>query len=455
MDRLAELGRARWLMRSLPLIGVGSVLIIIVVLYFGYDVMSARASPCETIFRQTTLRLSTKIGFLKTRGEVQIGREPLTELTERAQMTALGLKTCCTVLEAGRLNPEEFLQCKSSARAYEARIDNIVSTVEQVAEARSGAENRSTIVASSGSAATSGADGGSADGAAPSVPVAREEIMRQLEAARAVSKKFNNQVDEVRKTQVLQSLEVQKPSHVDVTATEREPNNDTLNTNVIEIGQWVTAAISEASDRDVYSFTTPETYRDWIKIELDNRSTTLEPRITLFDSDKTNLGNRYNTTAGANHSYSFVSAPGMRYSFQINNYYGKSTGAYLVRVVATKAYDNHEPNDGILDASPAKPGEPTSGEIMDKHDVDFFRFELGGAAKTMEVKLSNRSTTLRPRVMVFDDNKSEVANRYNTTGGGDLGFSHDVTAGSTYYLRVSDYYSDAGGAYDLTVTLKP
>ena len=54
-------------------------------------------------------------------GRLQIGREQLTDLDERAQMAALNLKTCCTVLDAGRLDPEQFLQCKGT-RAYAARL---------------------------------------------------------------------------------------------------------------------------------------------------------------------------------------------------------------------------------------------------------------------------------------------------------------------------------------------
>ena len=98
------------------------------VAYFSYDYILVRTSPCDSIFRQTKLGLSTKISFLKTEGELKLGREPLTELTERAQMTALNLKTCCTVLEAGKVDPEQFLQCKAKARAYEARVDRYRGT---------------------------------------------------------------------------------------------------------------------------------------------------------------------------------------------------------------------------------------------------------------------------------------------------------------------------------------
>ena len=73
-------------------------------------------SPCDAIFQETSLGLSTRVSFLRTEGELRIGREQLTELSERAQMSALNLKTCCTVLDAGRSTPSS----SSSARAARA-----------------------------------------------------------------------------------------------------------------------------------------------------------------------------------------------------------------------------------------------------------------------------------------------------------------------------------------------
>ncbi len=169
-----------WARQLLPLFGVGNVLIAMVLLYFSYDYVSARANPCETIFRQTKLGLSTKIGFLKTEGELKIGREPLVELTERAQMAALNLKTCCTVLDAGKLDPEQFLQCKAKARAYEARVGEIVTVVRKVVEV----EAKTNTVAASDAVAS----GAAAPTPAPTVVAAQTEIKSLVEDARKVSK---------------------------------------------------------------------------------------------------------------------------------------------------------------------------------------------------------------------------------------------------------------------------
>ena len=114
----------------LPLAGVTAALSVMAVLYFGYDLVKGNVSPCESIFQQATVGLSTKIKFLKAEGELKLGPEKVAELSERAQMTALDLKTCCTVLDAGRIDPEQFLSCKSKARSYDARIDDVVALIK-------------------------------------------------------------------------------------------------------------------------------------------------------------------------------------------------------------------------------------------------------------------------------------------------------------------------------------
>ncbi|HXF53120.1 MAG TPA: hypothetical protein VNK52_03250 [Hyphomicrobiaceae bacterium] len=429
--------RARRWRLLLPLIAVGGVLTAMVVVYLSYDLLSARLSPCEAIFRQTSVNLSTKIRFLKAEGEVQIGKEPLVELDERAQITALNLKTCCTVLAAGKLDPEQFLQCKSKARAYEARLEDVIEAVRTAMASRPGADVKAV---SASSPVTTGS-------------IQANTIQRNIQAARAVSQEFNREVVEVQRRQAVERLKAIPPRHVEISAEELEPNDDVLSVNLIDLGKWITASVGSQKDADYFAFKTPPDHRDWIRIEVENRSTTLEPRIELFGADKASLGTVHRTTPGADVTYAFVGAPDTRYYFRVSNYYGSSVGSYLVRVIATKAYDAHEPNEDILSARTIALGDAVKAEIMDKSDVDYFRIE-SGAADELLISIKNASTTLRPALQMFDASKANIATRYTTTGGADVSYVLKVQPRSAYYLRIADYYSDAAGAYVLTVTAK-
>ncbi|MGD9667811.1 MAG: hypothetical protein AB7U75_02015 [Hyphomicrobiaceae bacterium] len=423
-----------------PFFAVSGLLLMMVLIYLGYDFAQTRATPCEAIFKQTSIGLSTKISFLKTEGEVTIGREPLIELGERAQMAALNLKTCCTVLDAGRLNPEQFLQCKAKARAYDSKLEEISAVV-----ARS--------VSSTQSTSSHGTDTGGDEKTQPTIPVeeARRRLAEAVQAARGISQDFNREVVEVRKAQALESLELEAPKEVAVSAQENEPNNDNLNTNAISLEKWVSASIGAAKDADVFAFRAPPTYRDWIAITLDNRSTTLEPRIELFSADKASLGHHHNTTPGSNLEYRFVSEPSTRYLVRISNYYGESVGGYLLEIRPSKTYDKHEPNDEVLSARSISPNAEIEAGIMDGKDHDFYRVEAPDGAKAMEVTLVNASKTLRPRIDVFGDDKVHLTHNHNTTAGADLSLSLPVKQGKAFRVEVSDYYGDAAGAYKLTV----
>lgn len=424
-----------------PLLAVSGTLLAMVLVYIGYDYTVMRAAPCETIFRQSSLGLSTKISFLKTVGQVSIGREQLVDLGERAQMAALNLKTCCTVLDAGRLNPEQFLQCKAKARAYDTKLEEISEVVERSAPAKQAGASKELDV-------------GGKPKTAPAIPPAqaKAQITEKIQAARSISKDFNRDVVEVRKAQALESLSLEAPKEVAVAAQENEPNNDGLNTNVIPLEKWISASIGAGKDADVFAFETPATYRDWIIIKLDNRSTTLEPRIELFNADKATLGKNYNTTPGSNLNYSFVSEPGMRYLVRVSNYYGESTGGYLLKVRPSKAYDKHEPNTELLTARSIPADTEIEAGIMDGKDRDFFRIDAPGGAKELQVKLVNASTTLRPRIDVYGDDKVYLTHKFSTTAGADVALSLALKEGKAFLVKVTDYYGDTAGAYKLTVT---
>jgi hypothetical protein len=188
---------------------------------------------------------------------------------------------------------------------------------------------------------------------------------------------------------------------------------------------------------------------------LQNRSTTLEPRLELFDAEKTSLGSTYKPTPGADVTYAFVADPATRYVVRASNAYGSSTGVYLMRVVATQSYDALEPNDDILHAKPIAIAAATAANIMDKNDIDYFALAPGKSELTLVASVKNRSTTLRPEIALYDANKALLGTQGNTTSGGDASYTFKAAPNATYYLRVRDIYGGAAGDYTLTVAEGP
>lgn len=425
--------------------GLAGGIVAIVALYLGYDILKGRVSPCESLYEQASVGVKTRIHFLENEAELEIGKAALMELDDRGQMAALNLKTCCTVLDAGRIDPEQFLQCKAKARAYDDEIAAIVALVK-TAVADASSKPAPTMTSGPETVTTGSIPGGASDAQLG------KALEAKVDAARTISQEFNKQVVEVRKEQALATLAATPVAHIDIAAEEREPNDNLLSSNVLALDTWVTGAINAAKDADYYSFVAPEGPRDWLAIEFKNQSTTVEPRLELFDGEKTSQGVGHKTTAGADLVYRLVAVPGGRYTVRVSNYYGESQGVYALRVAATKAYDSFEPNDGILAAKPVEAGEPIRASIMDRRDADFFSFSVGEGEQTFAVKLENRSTTLHPKISVFDGAKSEIGTAHNTTTGGEARYAWTAKGPATYFVRVSDYYSDGAGDYTLIVS---
>ncbi len=126
------------------LIALSGMITILVIAYLAYDLTKGVISPCETIFEQSSIQIGAKLKLVESQGEVLIGREKIQDLTEAAQVTALNLKTCCIVLDAGNVDAKQFLNCKESAKEYETKVDTVIAQLEEAEVARK-AGNRKVL----------------------------------------------------------------------------------------------------------------------------------------------------------------------------------------------------------------------------------------------------------------------------------------------------------------------
>ncbi|MGF1610202.1 MAG: hypothetical protein ACFCUQ_12455 [Kiloniellales bacterium] len=119
-----------------PIIVITVAVSALVIAYLGYDLLRPTVNRCETVFEQTSVTLGAKLKLIETEGEVLLGRERVQELGERAQETALHLKTCCIALDSGAVSSDQFLQCQQTAKSYVERVGEVASSVEQASVAK-------------------------------------------------------------------------------------------------------------------------------------------------------------------------------------------------------------------------------------------------------------------------------------------------------------------------------
>ena len=211
------------------------------------------------------------------------------------------------------------------------------------------------------------------------------------------------------------------------------------------LGTTVTGEIAPKGPSNFFRFDNPGKLRDIVLIRLTNKSATLRPSVKIYNSERSQITYKYDSTAGANLDQSVSLDPGKSIYVEVEPY--DSQGAYELSVTPQKAYDANEPNDDQLTPTAVKFGDAIEASIMDDKDNDWYHFTATSSPKAAIV-LENLSTTLQPSVNVYSTSKSKVTYKYDSTAGASLDFVADLQPGQDFYVQVEPYNSS--GKYRLT-----
>jgi tetratricopeptide (TPR) repeat protein len=232
---------------------------------------------------------------------------------------------------------------------------------------------------------------------------------------------------------------------------EIEPNNRSGLANLMAMDKPVDGEISEgANDVDYYRITTPPLPRDIVSIEIQARSKTLAPVLSMYDRDQRLLDfGKEMRQPGASLTQYISPEPGATLYLAVSGY-GSSSGQYTLLVRQLKAFDAYEPNDDIFGARTIATGASIEANIMDASDTDFYSF---AAPRTgiITINIRNRSATLIPALSTFTPDK--ISSGFGPdvhTAGSNLKHAMDVLEGQTYYIQVWSQNRTAGD-YSLTV----
>jgi hypothetical protein len=226
---------------------------------------------------------------------------------------------------------------------------------------------------------------------------------------------------------------------------EHTANNTILTAAPIELARNVDSRLATETDNDFFAFTAPAGSRDIVRVHVENKSTTLAPRLRLFGENRAELGTQYTTTHGANVTMELVTIPGAKYFAQVTPWDG--SGEYTLLASPQKAFDRYEPNDDILKPSDVGRGQEIQAGIMDGADHDVYRFTVSSGP--VRAALTNRSAGLAPDVTLYNADKSQVARQYATTKGANTSVEAAATGSGTWYVKVSPW--DGAGEYSLRI----
>lgn len=113
-----------------------------------------------------------------------------------------------------------------------------------------------------------------------------------------------------------------------------------------------------------------------------------------------------------------------------------------------------EPNDDLFTTNTIQLGSHTKAKNLSNEDVDNFSFTTSsGYRNVVKVKITNQSTSFRPRIILFNKNRDKLGEKTAANAGSDLSYSFQAAPNTLYHLAVSPYYG-SDGDYVLSVGLE-
>jgi outer membrane protein OmpA-like peptidoglycan-associated protein len=223
------------------------------------------------------------------------------------------------------------------------------------------------------------------------------------------------------------------------------PGADITSAAAAKIGMTIDGEIKPEGPSDFYKFENPGKLRDIVVVRLENKSATLKPNIRIYNSERSQLFDRYDYTAGANVEQALSLDPGQAIYVQVLPF--GSAGAYRLSTIAQKAYDRYEANDDALHATALNFGDAIEASVLDGNDSDWYHVTAPSMGK-VAIGFENLSASLKPNVRVYSASKSQLLDKYDYTPGAGLDFTVDVQPGQDFYVQVLPFGSN--GKYRLS-----
>jgi len=253
----------------------------------GLSALLLWRSPCDDIFAQAAPELKVSLKVIENEGAFAVSREKIQELSESAQKVGLHLKTCCAVLDGGKLDSQQFQQCIDKASGYEKQIVLVAQQIREAAEAK---ERGATDVVQS-KIADIGQTIDVATGNAETFARFIEEEMKPPPVEKTGGSGGKNKAN--------QSLPVRNNSQ-----KENESNDQITAANVIQFGGSTKGVVASDKDRDYYRYRTPGQMSGKTRIIMRKLSSGgFIARVSAYDQAESKIAS---SSAGSDDPVSFA-----------------------------------------------------------------------------------------------------------------------------------------------------
>jgi len=199
----------------------------------------------------------------------------------------------------------------------------------------------------------------------------------------------------------------------------------------------VTGSIDPGNDYDWYRFyvNTPGI----LTISHTDIPGEVRSEMWVYNSNYNQIGYRITTNSGEDNILVITVNKAGYYRVRLRDYTGTgSSSAYMLKVTHTAVVDGNEPNNDFGAATPL--GEGTiQGYLFDKDDNDWYRVYVRNPG-ILSISINVVPEELRPRLRLYNNNKSEKASYVNTNPGvsEEGAITYEVPEAGFYFVRVYD-----------------
>ena len=239
--------------------------------------------------------------------------------------------------------------------------------------------------------------------------------------------------------------------------TEVEPNGSFGEANDVALDTPaqpapVTGSIDPGNDYDWYRFYVNSP--GILTISHTNIPTEIRSEMWVYNSNYNQAGYRITTNPGEDNILVMTVNEAGYYRVRLRDQTGTgSASAYTLKVTQAVVVDGNEPNNDFGMATPLSEGT-IQGYLFDKDDNDWYRVYVRDPG-VISVSLNVVPEELRPRLRLYNNNKTEKASYVNTNPGvgEEDAITYDVPESGFYFVRVYDeddgYSADP---YTLSIT---
>jgi hypothetical protein len=327
-------------------IGFGAAILMLAV-YLGYTMLSSRTNPCESIFKQTAIRVQNNIESIKKKSNDLIDAAQIQKLSRDAQQAALSLKTCCILFHEENVSFDEFLKCQDDFKNFEMALGRITELIGEIHQAK---QQEKTELLS----------------------YKLERIHQTLDGLSQSSRRLQARIRQY--TRQSQGIAHQAGSTATSVAAELEPNDAYDQATPISL-EKIGAELSPHQDTDFFKFEVSS--GSILNIDFTPDASGQPMKVSLRNVERQEIWNEDNVVPGVTKSTQIIlnTTAGGTFFVVVSDGYGH----YDLGLSAKSQNDagtGNDAGDKITRAVEVKPGASYLGELGGFDVEDWYQFDI-------------------------------------------------------------------------------